>query len=103
GPLRNDVLTSIWYTGNDLCVAYATNNQTAPNQAIRANDSSKSIPSCWLISHGFFDVLQFGSTHDDLLSNDVLKDVVDRMYACLTSQNIKKMSPLILVPVYKIC
>ncbi|GJW99073.1 hypothetical protein Tco_0180881 [Tanacetum coccineum] len=46
------------------------------------------------ISHGFFDVLWFGSTHDVLLSNDVLKDVVDRMYACLTSQHIKKMSPL---------
>nr|GEU46305.1 hypothetical protein [Tanacetum cinerariifolium] len=52
------------------------------------------------VSHGFFDVLQFGLTHDDLLSNDVHKDFVDRMYACLTSQRIEKMSPLVLVPMY---
>ncbi|GJT31412.1 hypothetical protein Tco_0911687 [Tanacetum coccineum] len=36
---------------------------------------------------------------DDLLSNDVQKDVVDRMYACLTNQHNETMSPLVLVPV----
>ncbi|GJW42487.1 hypothetical protein Tco_0071286, partial [Tanacetum coccineum] len=37
---------------------------------------------------------------DDLLSNDVKKDVIDRMYAGLTSQDNVMMSPLFLVPVY---
>nr|GFA82734.1 hypothetical protein [Tanacetum cinerariifolium] len=54
------------------------------------------------ISHGFFDVLWFGSTHDDLSSNDVQKGVVDIMYAYLTNQHDETMSPLGLVPVYKI-
>ncbi|GJT16665.1 hypothetical protein Tco_0875371 [Tanacetum coccineum] len=43
--LRNAVLTSIWYTVNDLCAAYAMNSRTASNRATGANDSSKSIPS----------------------------------------------------------
>nr|GEZ27997.1 hypothetical protein [Tanacetum cinerariifolium] len=36
---------------------------------------------------------------DDLLSNDVQKDVVDRMYVYLTNQDDEMMSPLVLVPI----
>ncbi|GKA34819.1 hypothetical protein Tco_0721248 [Tanacetum coccineum] len=54
-PYKSSV--TIGLIGNDLCVTYARNSRTASNQATRANDSSKSIPSCW-----FSHVLPRGTT-----------------------------------------
>ncbi|GKC45314.1 hypothetical protein Tco_1063036 [Tanacetum coccineum] len=69
GPLRNVVLTSIWYTRNDLCAAYTTNNRAASNRATVSNDSSKSIPSCWLCSDSWYYDLEF-----DVLKNVPMED-----------------------------
>nr|GEY81466.1 pantothenate kinase 1 [Tanacetum cinerariifolium] len=51
------------------------------------------------IRHGFFDVFRFGSTHNDLSSNDVQKGVADRMYAYLMNQHDETMAPLVDVTV----
>ncbi|GJS11118.1 reverse transcriptase domain-containing protein [Tanacetum coccineum] len=56
-----------------------------------------------MISHCFFDALWFLSTHelvlmDGLLSNGILKDVIDRMYACSMNHHGEKMTPPLRVP-----
>ncbi|GJY04788.1 hypothetical protein Tco_0370728 [Tanacetum coccineum] len=55
-PLRNAVLTSIWYTGNDLCAAYTTNNQTVSN------------PSNWWQMSSSKSFLPFESDRTDVIS-----------------------------------
>nr|GFA94829.1 putative ribonuclease H-like domain-containing protein [Tanacetum cinerariifolium] len=51
------------------------------------------------ICHAFLDVFRFSSTHvDDLLPNDVQRDIVDRKCAYLTNQHDVTTSPPGLVP-----
>ncbi|GJR11948.1 hypothetical protein Tco_0794600 [Tanacetum coccineum] len=69
GSLKNGVLTSIWYTGNDLCAAYATNNQTASNRATGAIDSWKLIPSYWLVVYRLIPIHLIDQTSEVLPSS----------------------------------